>query len=146
MGTWALISVAPKVANNAFHRHNHYVEQHNPTSTGDGFPPGEGGIIREGSIILITLLSPREKFWSVLLAINTAGVFARGVPLESFDDVISQIRAREPVEASSVFFPLHRVERVELDLPGGNVPSLSERFEQKTGLTPAQFFRGEVSR
>jgi len=36
-----------------------------------------------------------------------------------------------------VFFPMHRIERIELDLPDGNLPSLSQRFASKTGLDPA---------
>jgi hypothetical protein len=35
-----------------------------------------------------------------------------------------------------VFFPMHRAERVELDLPDGSIPSLSQRFTQRTGLNP----------
>ena len=29
---------------------------------------------------------------------------------------------------------MHRIERIELDLPDGNLPSLSQRFSAKTGL------------
>ena len=32
---------------------------------------------------------------------------------------------------------LHRIERIELDLPDGSLPSLSQRFSAKTGLDPA---------
>jgi hypothetical protein len=33
---------------------------------------------------------------------------------------------------------MHRVERImELDLPDGSIPSLSQRFVSKTGLDPA---------
>jgi hypothetical protein len=32
---------------------------------------------------------------------------------------------------------MHRIERVELDLPDGNLPSLSQRFLNKTGLAPS---------
>jgi hypothetical protein len=32
---------------------------------------------------------------------------------------------------------MHRIERVEMDLPDGNLPSLSQRFFAKTGLEPA---------
>jgi hypothetical protein len=32
---------------------------------------------------------------------------------------------------------MHRVERMELDLPDGSIPSLSQRFASKTGLDPA---------
>jgi hypothetical protein len=32
---------------------------------------------------------------------------------------------------------MHRIERVELDLPDGSLPSLSQRFFSKTGLEPS---------
>jgi hypothetical protein len=32
---------------------------------------------------------------------------------------------------------MHRIERVELDLPDGNIPSLSQRFANKTKLDAA---------
>jgi hypothetical protein len=44
---------------------------------------------------------------------------------------------------------MHRVERMELDLPEGNILSLAQRFAQKTGLDPApllvsEFLGGEA--
>jgi hypothetical protein len=47
------------------------------------------------------------------------------------------VRDGEPFTPAVVFFPMHRIERVELDLPDGNLPSLSQRFLNKTGLDPA---------
>jgi hypothetical protein len=32
---------------------------------------------------------------------------------------------------------MHRIERVELDLPDGSLPSLAQRFFAKTGLQPS---------
>jgi hypothetical protein len=31
---------------------------------------------------------------------------------------------------------MHRIERIELDLPDGGLPSLSQRFSAKTGRKP----------
>ena len=47
------------------------------------------------------------------------------------------VRDGEPFTPAIVFFPLHRIERVELDLPDGSLPSLSQRFFAKTGLEPS---------
>ena len=33
---------------------------------------------------------------------------------------------------------MQRVERIELDLPDGDVPSLSQRFSERTGLNAAE--------
>jgi hypothetical protein len=32
---------------------------------------------------------------------------------------------------------MHRIHRIELDLPDGDIPSLSQRFQAKTGLEPS---------
>ena len=43
------------------------------------------------------------------------------------------VKAGENATPASVFFPMHRVERIELDARNGDIPSLSERFENRTG-------------
>ena len=47
------------------------------------------------------------------------------------------VRDGEPFTPAVVFFPMHRIERVEMDLPDGSLPSLSQRFLSKTGLEPS---------
>lgn len=89
------------------------------------FPPN--------SIVLITLNSPREKFWGAVLSVSAAGISVRGIDLNSLEDFARQVREEEPVSAHVVFFPMHRVERVELDLRNGEIPSIQERFESKSG-------------
>lgn len=92
-----------------------------------------------GSIVLVTLNSPREKFWGAILDISPAGVSVRGVDLNSFEEVTSMLRAEEPVMPSTVFFPLNRVERVELEVANGPIPSLSDRFISKSGRRAEEF-------
>src|SRR5258707_13520268 len=43
------------------------------------------------SIVIVSLHSPREKIWGLLLEINPSGVTMRGVDLNSFDHFVSQI-------------------------------------------------------
>src|SRR5581483_2038141 len=90
-----------------------------------------------GSVVLVTLNNPREKFWGAILDLTAAGLSMRGIDLNSFDDFANMLRSGEPVAASSVFFPMHRVERVELDARSGSIPSLRERFAAKTGCDPS---------
>jgi hypothetical protein len=47
------------------------------------------------------------------------------------------VRDGEPFTPAVVFFPMHRIERVELDLPDGSLPSMSQRFQAKTSLDPS---------
>jgi hypothetical protein len=81
----------------------------------------------QGSTVLLTLHSPRQKFFGVLMQFASAGVELRGVPLESLEDLARQIRAGERAGASTLFFPMHRVERMELDEAVGELPSIWAR-------------------
>jgi hypothetical protein len=89
--------------------------------------------IDRGAVVLVTLREPREKYWGVVLEITAAGVSISGIALSAFDDFARLVRDREPASSGVVFFPLHRVERVELDLPSGEIPSLRQRFAQACG-------------
>lgn len=90
-----------------------------------------------GALVIATLAIPREKFWGMILALAPTGLSLSGVELASFDDLTVMVRDGEPFTPAIVFFPMHRIERVELDLPDGNLPSLSQRFLAKTGLEPS---------
>jgi hypothetical protein len=92
-----------------------------------------------GAIVLITLNSPREKFWGAVLDLNPAGISVRGVDLNSFDEVIGMVRADEHVMPATVFFPLNRMERMELDVSSGPIPSLADRFAAKSGHSAVHF-------
>lgn len=87
----------------------------------------------ENSVVLVTLNSPREKYWGSVIAISSAGVSLRGIDLHSFEDFARQVKNGEEVQPNSVFFPMHRVERMELDVRNGEIPSMTERFAGKAG-------------
>jgi hypothetical protein len=88
-------------------------------------------------MVVATLANPREKFWGAMLALSAEGLSLRGIELASFEDLVVLVKNGEPFSLGVVFFPMHRVERMELDLPDGIIPSLSQRFAAKTGLDPA---------
>ena len=90
-----------------------------------------------GALVIVTLCNPREKFWGMILALAPEGLSLSGIELASFEDLAVMVKEGEPFTPAVVFFPMHRVERVELDLPDGNLPSLSQRFLAKTGLQPS---------
>jgi hypothetical protein len=87
----------------------------------------------KGAMVLVTLNTPREKFWGAVIDISPSGIAMRGIDLNSFEDFARLIKAGENATPASVFFPMHRVERIELDARNGDIPSLSERFEDRTG-------------
>ena len=90
--------------------------------------------IKRGSSILVVLHSPREKSWGVLDEIGPAGVFMRGLDLNSFDDWLHAVVHDEPfIGFGDLFFPMWRVERVSLDEGTPEIPSLRDQVERRTG-------------
>lgn len=100
----------------------------------------EAGFAR-GAIVLVSLNSPREKFWGMVLELASPGVSLRGIDLNSFEDFSRQVKAGEEVTPNAVFFPMHRVERIELDARNGEIPSLQSRFALKTGREYGEILR-----
>jgi hypothetical protein len=100
------------------------------------------------SIVIMSLTGPKEKIWGQLLALSAAGVTLRGIELDSFDDFVRQILNPEEatVGMTTVFYPIHRVERIALDEPSGSLPSLADRFRVKVGLTIQEFLGIEAPR
>ena len=94
-----------------------------------------------GQLVLVTLQNPREKFWGMLLALTPAGASLRGVDLQSFDDFMQMVKAGEASAANTVFFPMHRVQRMEVDARNGGLPSLADQFAVKTGHDVNKFFQ-----
>ena len=91
--------------------------------------------IESGEVVIIVLHSTREKIFGVLQEINSAGIFLRGIDLNAFDDWTRAIANNEPFFGmNDYFFPMWRVERITRDEPSGEIPSMAEQFEQKTGL------------
>lgn len=91
-----------------------------------------------GSMVVVTLGNPRDKFWGMILALAAEGLSTAGIELASFEDLVVMVKDGEPFTPAVVFFPMYRIERIELDLPDGNLPSLSQRFSAKTGVDPAE--------
>jgi hypothetical protein len=93
-----------------------------------------------GQLVLVTLNNPREKFWGVMLSLTPAGVSVRGVDLQSLDDFTQLVKSGEAASASVVFFPMHRVQRIEEDECSGDLPSLADQFRSKTGMDVLRLF------
>src|ERR1700731_4048345 len=90
-------------------------------------------VLREmevNSVVIVSLNAPKEKVWGTLVALTQAGVTIQGFDLNSFDDWLRQIAEAQPalLALPSIFYPMHRVERIALDEPSGEIPSLAQRF------------------
>lgn len=107
------------------------------TTAKNTFTPNlSAGPFQSGAIVLVTLNNPREKFWGKVLALDPAGLSLCGIELASFEDATNMFIRGEPLAAASLFMPMHRVEKLELDVPSGSIPSLSQRFRSRTGIEP----------
>lgn len=96
--------------------------------------------IEAGMAVLIVLHSPREKCWGVLDEINAAGIFLRGLDLNGFDDWTRAVMHGESfIGLTDMFLPMWRVERLTKDESSGEIPSLTEQFEQRTGRRISEF-------
>lgn len=90
--------------------------------------------MKRHSAVVVNLHSPREKFWGVLLSIQAPGVTLRGINLSSFDDWSREVaRGEATIGLSTVFFPMHRVERILLDEGVGDIQSLADVFQSRAG-------------
>ncbi|HEV2961604.1 MAG TPA: hypothetical protein VG649_07260 [Candidatus Angelobacter sp.] len=78
----------------------------------------------------------------MVLSLTQAGACLRGVDLRSLDDFSRLVKSGEAASPEVVFFPMHRVERIELDARNGEIPSLAEQFGAKSGIEAGKFFQG----
>ncbi|HXG92439.1 MAG TPA: hypothetical protein VNN73_08735 [Blastocatellia bacterium] len=92
--------------------------------------------IEHGSPVVVYLHSPREKVWGVLGDITLAGVYIRGIDVNTFDEWTQMIvRGERNIGLTKVFVPMWRVERVSLDETLDDIPSLADTFYSRVGLT-----------
>ena len=88
-----------------------------------------------GSVVIVHLTHPTEKYWGVLEALAVHGVTLRCLNVESFDDWTRAIayESTPSLGLATIFFPMTRVERMFLDERVGEVESLGELFERRVG-------------
>jgi methylmalonyl-CoA/ethylmalonyl-CoA epimerase len=90
--------------------------------------------IEPGRPVLAYLGDPGEKLWGVLRRLDASGIVLHGLDLGSFDAWTSQVeRGEDSGGPSTLFVPMRRLEKLLLDLPSGDLPSLADRFRARTG-------------
>jgi len=72
----------------------------------------------------------------MILALAPEGLGLSGADLGSFEDIAAMTREGEPFTPAVMFFPMHRIERIDLDVPDGSLSSLGQRFQARTGMEP----------
>jgi hypothetical protein len=90
-----------------------------------------------GTPVVLYLRDPKEKVWGFLLTTMAAGVVVRGMDLVAFEDWLRQeVRGEDALlGASTLFYPMTRLERMERDETVGPIPSYCERFRREVGRT-----------
>ena len=98
-------------------------------------------MIAPGTLVLLHLRSPTEKFWGVLEEMNELGVMIRGLSVETFDDWMSEVASGEEpsLGLARMFLPMARIERIFVDEQVGSVESYCQRFENRVGTSVESF-------
>jgi hypothetical protein len=93
--------------------------------------------MQANSFVVVNLHSPKERFVGRLIEIGAPGVTLRGLDLMSFDDWMHDVSNEEEsgVRPTTIFFPLHRVEKIMLDENLGGIPSLGNTFLTTIGAS-----------
>ena len=88
-----------------------------------------------GVPVVLYLHNPREKVWGMLLSLSMAGIVVRGLELSCFDDWLQQEKRGEDEGLSplTIFYPMHRLERLERDESTSAVISYADRFVREVG-------------
>lgn len=94
------------------------------------------------NFVIVHLINPKEQFWGLLLEIKDYGVTIRGINVNSFEDWARQVHSTEKnMDVLTVFFPLHRVEKIFLDENLGVIPSLAHQFKKISGIAADEYFK-----
>ena len=93
------------------------------------------------SIVIVNLQAPHERFFGRLMDIAPYGITVRGIDLNAFGDWMDHITHREEsgVQPTTVFYPIHRIEKIILDEGIGAIPSLSDTFLTKIGSAVSDY-------
>jgi hypothetical protein len=89
------------------------------------------------SFVVVNLHSPSERFVGRLITMSVPGVTLRGLDLGGFEDWMNDISSDEQsgMAPSTIFFPLHRIEKILLDEDFGESPSLASMFMLRIGTS-----------
>jgi len=100
-----------------------------------------------GDIVVAVLQNPREQVWGAVQKLDAAGLSIRGINTTNFEEWSRQVAASDNTELGleTIFYPAHRLERINLDEQIGSVPSMTSRFEEITGKAVSAIFTTHAS-
>ncbi len=88
-----------------------------------------------GNVVIVHCREPKEKFWGLLQRLDAVGVALRGLDLGGVEDWLRQEAAGGDrlLTPSTLFLPMHRVQRIDLDEAVGPVKAFAQRYRDTTG-------------
>jgi hypothetical protein len=94
-------------------------------------------------IAVVSLHSPKEKVWGLLLGIDQTGIWLHGIDINSFDDWSRQVALRKDASMglSTMFFPMIRIEKIIKDDDVGSIKSFRSIFSERTGIDVKDFIK-----
>ena len=95
-----------------------------------------------GQCVIVHLVEPTERLWGRLIRLNEAGVVLRGIDVRQIE-AFKYRQGREDGSATlqTVFFPMRRIAKIDLDEPVGQLPSIIESVKDTTGFDEKTLFQ-----
>ena len=91
--------------------------------------------MQEGSFVHVHLIEPTEQFWGKLIKLTEAGVILRGIDVRQIEVFKYQFNKDERmVFPQTIFFPMRRIQKVDLDEPMDELPSVIDSVIRVSGV------------
>ena len=90
--------------------------------------------LKAGDFVHVQLIDPSERLWGRLDELNPAGVTMRCIDVSQLEVFKFQFKTERKVYPQTVFFPMRRVQKVDLDESMDHVPSVIQSIKDITGL------------
>jgi hypothetical protein len=91
--------------------------------------------MQTGEFVLVHLIEPNERVWGRLSSLKESGVVVRGIDVGQIETFKFQFkRGERQVFTQTVFFPMRRIQKIDLDEPVGAIPSVIQAVLDISGL------------
>ena len=88
-----------------------------------------------GDYVNLYVIDPIEKIWGRLVRIADAGVVVRGIDVKLIESFRYQFQKEEPaVFPQTTFWPMRRIQKIDMDEAVGDIPSVIDSLKRTTGL------------
>ena len=92
--------------------------------------------MEQGDLVNLYLIDPIEKMWGRLVRIDVTGIILRGIDVSMIEPFRYQLRKEETVVyPQTSFWPMRRVQRMDLDEPMDELPSVIQSIMSSTGFS-----------